>query len=222
MNSEQQIDIYLSLLSVSLGSISATQREEILREISAHIRDCSEESGVSTREILTRLGLPQNLAASYLDGAFIQQASRSFSPVLLLRATLRLGTKGAFGILVGVCGFVGYVMGGSLLLTAIAKCLFPVHTGLWLIGNQMVSSGTLFPIPQSPAREVLGWWYLPIALIAGSLTLVLTTYAIRKSLRVSQSWQTRLAATKHNLHNDNLAMIYLIAIALCHVGHTFS
>ena len=35
-------------------------------------------------------------------------------------------------------------------------------------------------------------WYIPLALIAGSLLLLLTNYLIRKSLRLSQSWQSKL------------------------------
>jgi len=55
-----------------------------------------------------------------------------------------------------------------------------------------VDSGVLFPPPASPAHEVLGMGYILVALILGSMTLLITTFAIRRSLRLSQRWQSLL------------------------------
>jgi hypothetical protein len=35
-------------------------------------------------------------------------------------------------------------------------------------------------------------WYILLTLTLGSLTLLLTTWAIRRSLRLSQRWQSKL------------------------------
>jgi uncharacterized membrane protein len=192
MNEEQQIDGYLSLLRANLGPITLAERDEILREIGAHIRDSTEESGASVSTVLARLGPPEELAAQYRDGLLVHQASRSLSPLLLLRATLRLSTKGVLGILVFFCGLFGYAMGGGLVLTALLKPILPVNTGLWLQDGHFVSSGVLFPPPASPAHEVLGLWYIPLVLTAGSLILLFTTFAVRTFLRASERWQSRL------------------------------
>jgi hypothetical protein len=182
--------------------MSLDEREEILREISAHIRDSVEQSGSSLQIVLERLGPADELASQYRDGLLIRRASRSISPVLLLRAALRLATKGVSGVVVFFAAVFGYAMGGGLVLSAFAKCIFPAHTGVWIRGGELVSSGTQLYIPQSGAQEVLGWWYLPIALVFGSLLILLTTFVIRKSLRLSQTVQDRLdfrrqAATTH-------------------------
>jgi hypothetical protein len=83
-------------------------------------------------------------------------------------------------------------MGGGLVLTGLIKPIFPANTGVWFNDNQLVSSGTLFPAPAPPAHEILGMWYIPIALMLGSLTLLLTTFLIRRSLRISQQLQSKL------------------------------
>jgi hypothetical protein len=83
-------------------------------------------------------------------------------------------------------------MGGGLVLTALLKPIFPANTGVWFNDEQLVSSGVLFPAPAPPAHEILGMWYIPLALTAGSLLLLLTTFAIRRSLRVSQRLQSLL------------------------------
>ena len=109
MTTEMQIEGYLTALRLHLGPLTIAEREEIVREIGAHVRDSAEESGASIESVLARLGPAEELAAQYRDGLLIRRASRSISPVLLLRASVRLATKGVFGVLVFFLGLFGYV-----------------------------------------------------------------------------------------------------------------
>ena len=121
MTAEMQLDSYLTALRAHLGPLTIAEREEIVREIAAHVRDSAEETGASVETVLARLGPAEELAAQYRDGFLIRQASRSISPVKLLRATLRLATKGVFGIVVFFLAIIGYSMGAGLVLTALVK-----------------------------------------------------------------------------------------------------
>ena len=56
MTTEIQIDSYLTALRLHLGPLTIAEREEIIREINAHIRDSAEETGVSVETVLARLG----------------------------------------------------------------------------------------------------------------------------------------------------------------------
>lgn len=192
MTSEIQIESYLTALRLHLGPLAIAEREEIVREIGAHIRDSAEESGASVDTVLARLGPADSIAAQYRDGLLIRQASRSHSPFVLLRGALRLATRGIFGVFVSLAAVFGYLMGGGLVLTAFLKPIFPANTGLWFNDEQFITSGTLFPAPPPPAHEILGMWYIPIALTIGSLTILLTSYLIRTSLGLSQRWQAKL------------------------------
>jgi uncharacterized membrane protein len=193
MTQDMRIEDYLTALRLHLGPLTIAEREEIVREIGTHIRDSAEERGASIESVLARLGIAEKLAAQYRDGLLIRQASRSNSPLVLLRGTLRLATNGAFGIFVFFVGMLGYAIGGGLVVTAFIKPVLPAHTGVWFDSNgHLLNSGVLFPLPGSSAHEVLGMWYLSIALIVGSLTLLLTSWTIRTALRVSQRWQARL------------------------------
>lgn len=191
MTTEMKIDNYLTALRLHLGPLTIAEREEIVREIAAHIRD-SVESGASVESVLARLGPAEELAAQYRDGLLIRQGSRSYSPLVLLRATLRLATKGVSGILVFFLAIFGYAIGGGLVLCGLLKPIFPENAGLWVSVEHTVNSGVLFPAPTPPAHEILGMWYMPIALTLGSLTLLLTTFLIRRSLRISQQLQSKL------------------------------
>jgi uncharacterized membrane protein len=208
MTNESAVDRYLAQLRAQLGPLTLTEREEILREIAAHIRDSAEESGGSAEMVLQRLGPPEKLAAEYRDGLLIRQASRSFSPVRLLRGALRLATKGFFGFVVFLCAVIGYAIGGGFILTAFLKIFLPGNTGLWIGGPRVVSSGTLFPAPGPPAHEVLGYWYIPIVLTIGALLLIATTWAVRLCLRTSRFCQAKLASSAGRL----VAPVLMLAI----------
>ena len=188
-----QIDSYLSSLRTYLGPMTLSERDEIIREISAHIRDSAEESGASLETVLARLGPADQLAAQYSDGLLISNASRSISPLKLMRGALKLATKGVSGVIVFFVGIFGYAMGGGMVLSGMLKPILPAHTGMWIQDGRLIAFGTQFFQVGLPAHEVLGMWYIPLMLTAGSLTLLATTLVIRTSLRISQRWQAKLS-----------------------------
>jgi uncharacterized membrane protein len=192
MTTELAIDNYLTSLRLHLGPLTIAEREEIVREIGAHIRDSAEESGTSVETVLARLGPATDLAAQYREGLLIRTASRSFSPLVLLRAALRLATKSIFGIFVFFCSVIGYSFGAGFVVVAFAKAIVPSHTGAWVQDGRLVSAGAFVYGMPPMAHEVLGMWAIPLGLIAGSLTLLLTTFLVRNSLRISQRVQARL------------------------------
>ncbi len=175
----QSIAAYLAALRAQLAPITLSEREEILREIAAHIRDAY-EAGTPIDIVLARLGPPAQLAAEYRDGQLIRAASRSLSPLTLLRATLRLATKGITGILVFFCALFGYFTGGLLVIAALVKPFAPSHVGYFVNATP------------GPPHDVLGWWIVPLSLTGGTLLLILTTLAIRAFLRLSQRVQRSL------------------------------
>jgi uncharacterized membrane protein len=186
------VEAYLKELRALLGPMRLSEREEIVREIEAHLRDALELPGATAQAELARLGPAAKLAAEYRDGMLIRRASQSFSPLLLVRASLRLATRGVSGVAVFFLAIFGYSLGGGLVVTALAKGIFPANTGLWIEDGRLVASGTIFPAPPLPAHEVLGWMYIALALTAGSLLMLMTSAAIRNLLRVSGQVQSRL------------------------------
>ena len=192
MTGHEQIDTYLNQLSRYLTKLSAADRDEILREISSHIQDSLTVPGATAETILARLGPPEQVAAGYRDRVLMKRASRSYSPVTVLRATLRLATKGVSGIIVCACAVFGYLIGGGFVMVGFLKPIFPKNTGLWL-GGPEPNSGLLFPAPAPPAHEVLGIYFIPLALFVGCLLILLTTLIIRFVLRTSRQWEVQLA-----------------------------
>jgi hypothetical protein len=191
MIAELEMQAYLTTLRTYLAPMTLGEREEIVLEIEAHIRDSAEQRDASVEEVLARLGPAEELAAQYRDGALIRRASRSFSPVMLLRGALRLATKSAAGVFVALAGMFGYTLGAAMVLSGMLKPIFPRHTGVWFREGHFLASGTQLYPPGPPAHEVLGDWYILVMVVLGSLTLLATMTMIRAALRWSKAAQMR-------------------------------
>jgi len=185
---------YLADLRSRLAPITLAEREEILREIAAHIHDSIEFNGLPAAIVIARLGPPQQLAADYRDGALVREARYSISPMLLLRATLRIASKGFAGMVVFFCGLVGYLTGLSFLVAALLKPFFPGQTGVFVVHHHLYRIGVTTTAPPMPVHEVAGYMFIPVSLAVGCVAMIATTMAIRRFLRLWSQWQHKLAS----------------------------
>lgn len=184
MTDQQRIEQYLYAFRSALRTIPEPQQDEIVREITAHIRDAEAEPGATVSAVLARLGPPKALARQYSEGALLQTARRSLSPWLLLRAALRLASKGVLGILVFCSAVAGYLTGAGMILSALAKPFFPAAIGMWRPTPYSLAAGMVATTVQ-PTHEVLGWWYIPLAIGIGVVLILLTTLIVRGCLWIS-------------------------------------
>ena len=76
MITDKQMENYIATLRLQLAPLTLGEREEIVMEIAAHVRDSAEQSGASVESVLARLGPAKELAAQYRDGLLIRRASR--------------------------------------------------------------------------------------------------------------------------------------------------
>src|SRR6185503_2746085 len=87
-----------------------------------------------------------------------------------------------WGLVLFVLGIVGYATGGSLMLSALAKIITPDRIGAW-VGGGHFSIGT---VSDPGARDVLGWWLVPLGLAVGALIVFATTRLLRWTLRFAR------------------------------------
>ena len=139
---EEQVEIYLAKLRKELAGLSPDDVEDVLRELRGHIAEraaaIDSESRPSVEQILSRLGSPKEIGSLYRADALLAHARASFSPALIMRATIRWATKTVVGFLVFLAGLLGYALGASLIVCAILKPLFPTYIGLWINPHGMV------------------------------------------------------------------------------------
>jgi uncharacterized membrane protein len=180
---QQTIEAYLAKLRGRLRGMNEHEVHEIIRELRAHIADKTAVRGEATAftvdSTLDALGSPEALANQYLTVALLSRAEINRSPVRILQGLSRWASLSITGLLVMAASIVGYVLGGALMLSALLKLIHPHTAGLWAFptstGDLELSLRMGFGGPPIGARDVLGWWILPVGLLTGCGLVALTT-----------------------------------------------
>lgn len=183
---QRKIDGYLMELRRCLGELPPEEVADILQEIRGHILERAEASGELTEErlvvILKALGRPEEIAPLYQANSLMARARSSLSPALVLRGALRWAMLSVRGFVLFLTGLFGYCLAVGLLIGAVGKIIAPHDVGAWL-GQGSFSIGTT---SDPAARDVLGWWLVPVGLSLGALLLVGTTRLLRWTLRFAR------------------------------------
>jgi len=191
MSVQDPLGDFSGRLRAALAKLTLSEREDILDEIRAHVRDRVFRSGISVSEALARLGTPEELAHDYVAGALVSRASHGFSPWLVLRASWAWAMTGAHGFAAFCVAVLGYTLGFGLILCGILKPLFPNHVGLW-IGPGVFNFG-FYPdhAGLQGVREILGPWFTQVSITLGALVWIATTVGTRTILPRLKHWSAR-------------------------------
>jgi hypothetical protein len=181
--SGNRIETYLGRLSAALAGVVPAQKDEIVREIRAHILDsvsgATDPDGAVDR-VLRLLGAPEELANRYATESLLTRAGSSFSPWLLLRTSWRWAKLGITGTIAFFLAFIGYGTALALTVAIFLKPFMPSRIGMWL-GPRSFSVG----VPNNPAEvhELLGQWFVPVIAVCAFVIAVGTTHALRWLIR---------------------------------------
>jgi hypothetical protein len=128
---------------------------------------------------LESLGRPEELAREYVTDELLARAEVSRSPLRILDSLFRWASLSVAGFFVLLGSITGYFLGVVFLLVAALKPFHPETAGLWASrdasGHLALSVHLGFGYAPVGGREVLGWWIVPIGLLAGYLLVILTT-----------------------------------------------
>jgi len=180
---QQRIDVYLAGLRARLRGVNDHEAREFVEEIRSHLLDKVAPEGqvspASVEEALAALGSPDELARQYLTEAVLVRVQASRSPLRILENLFRWARLSVAGFFVLLAAIVGYFLGGALVVCALLKPFHPQSAGLWAFhdatGDVEYSLRMGFSTPPAGGHELLGWWMVPIGLVAGGLLLMLTT-----------------------------------------------
>jgi hypothetical protein len=184
-DAQQKVEAYLGRLRqlLLLRGMNAEDAREIIEELRSHLMDKVAASGEATDAgvdaALAALGSPEELAKEYMTQNLLARAEASRSPVRILESLFRWASLSAAGFFVLVGSMTGYFLGTVFLLVAALKPFHPQTAGLWLLrdstGDPEISIRLGFGTVPAEGRDVLGWWIVPIGLLAGCAVLMLTT-----------------------------------------------
>jgi len=165
---EPKTESYLAQVRVALRGLPEREIADILRELRSHVDELMEKEGSGVEAALKSLGDPLDLARTYRSENQMVRAECSGSPLVILQG-LRHASRGTLGRVTATALYVlGYFGMGTLWAAALEKLLAPSRGGLWCTPGDFWSITLVVGgDPPAGARELLGWWVVPIALLAG-------------------------------------------------------
>jgi hypothetical protein len=184
-DAQQKIEAYLGRLRHNLRDMNPVEAGEIVEELRSHVLDKAAPAGQVTAAgvdaALAMLGTPEELATQYATDALLMRAEISRSPIRILASLFRWASLSLAGFLVLIASIVGYFLGGAFMWCGVLKIIHPQTAGLWLLhhgGDTWEISVRLgFATVPPDARDVLGWWVVPLGLVVGCALIMLTTYS---------------------------------------------
>jgi uncharacterized membrane protein len=179
---DTRIETYLSRLATALAAMAPPERDEIVREIRAHILDSvsgTTNSVGAVERVLRLLGAPKELADRYTTERLLTRAGHSFSPWLLLRTSWRWAKLGITGTITFFVALIGYGTALALTVALLAKPFMPSRMGMWLGPGGLNIGASDHP----GMHELLGQWFVPVIAVAAFAIAVGTTQALRWLIR---------------------------------------
>lgn len=188
------IKSYFDRLESCIADLPEAQRQDFVKELRAHVTERLEQMATPTdencRAVLGALGTPDEIARQLRMEMILKRSSWRISPVAILRTCARWTVAGVQGYVVFLAAAVGYLFAATFCLTALLKPIFPHNVGLF-VSNHSIEL-TRFPVPPH-GHEILGSYYIPLALLIGYLSAVATNALIRYVIHRGRSLRQRLA-----------------------------
>lgn len=166
MSDHDLIHNYFKSLTKYLARLEKTDAEEVIREIESHIYDAmelqeqeGEQSGAQS--ILDGFGEPRDLANRY-----VEHVLKGTPPPSGFRA-IQSVKKGVTKSLYYSMGFFGFGIAFGLIILGLAKLFMPDMVGVWSAAEGNSVTITLSEHTYENSKELLGYWFIPIAITLG-------------------------------------------------------
>ena len=200
---DREIESYLKSLKASLRGLPAEQVEDIVREIRSHLVESAGSDRERLAEAFVRLGDPVTLGSAYRMDDLALRAQTSRSPLLLLRLVMHWATRSLEGLGALVVGFLGYGTALIALGCALFKPFMPERVGLWVQrvppDDWSFQLGRVAAAP-TDAREVLGWYIVPLGLLIGAIAFTATSrYLLAKVRRFRRARSPSVLAPREHV-----------------------
>ncbi|HEX7681233.1 MAG TPA: hypothetical protein VF713_24055 [Thermoanaerobaculia bacterium] len=184
-DAQQKTEAYLGHLRRRLRGLRDEHAGEIVEELRGHIADKAAAGGGTAAAVsaaLAALGSPEELASQYVTYELMARAEVSRSPLRILESLFRWASLSIAGFLALMGTLAGYGLGGVLLLCAALKPFHPRSAGLWSLPSSSdidISLRLGFGSAPAGGHDLLGWWIVPVGIVAGcGLVTVTTRFAI--------------------------------------------
>ncbi|RXG18296.1 putative membrane protein [Leeuwenhoekiella aestuarii] len=168
---------YIKRIRHVLKNLLPADSEEILMEFNSHIYESIESRGDASElksllDATDKLGDPELVLKPLVADKMLDKATRSFNPLDVLKALMLNITNGISYIIFAIL----YLFLGAFIFMILAK-LANEEVGLYFKNDQFVALG--FVKNTSNYQEVLGYWFIPLMLLAAFLFYIAITLLLR-------------------------------------------
>jgi uncharacterized membrane protein len=175
----KEAEEFLRQLRQGLASLPQAERQEIVEEIRSHLRDRQ----AAGEPLLAGFEDAQTYASRFVSETALRGALAGGSSLDLGKALLTGARTGLVMLLAVVPLTVVQLIGAGLIISGALKPFMPSQVGLFLDGaGRFVALGA-HAGELTGAREVLGFWAMPLFLGAGILLLFAGNRALRALAR---------------------------------------
>ena len=129
------------------------------------------------RAAIVRLGRPGDYLRPLLADELIDRGTRSYHPAPIARGLYHSFRAGSSRAIIASSFGIGYLLLALFTAMALLKPVWGDHVGLFRHPNGTVSFGIV--AATAGARELLGWWVIPIAVLVAAIVYVVLTKALR-------------------------------------------
>ncbi|MGH6613523.1 hypothetical protein [Sphingomonas sp.] len=165
-----------------LLSRAGADAAELRSDLAAHVADsmAAAPGGSELDRLdaaLSRLGRPIDYLRPLLADELIERGTRTYSPIMIGRGLFHAIMAGSRRTVIALAFGIGYLLLAIFAAMAALKPLWGEHVGLFRHADGTIGAGIVATVPN--ARELLGWWSIPITLVLVALLYVAMTRGLR-------------------------------------------
>lgn len=189
--SQRIYDNYIKRINRTVGTLSKTDREDVLKEFNSHIyeginRIEKKAEADALLDVLDRLGPPEETLKPLIAGKKLEQATKTFNPVHILQALTLNITNGFIYIIFAILYVL--LLGGIILIYV--KIANPEEVGLYFSEGKFLALGEFRIGTENNVEEVLGKWFIPVIFTSMILIYVILTFFLGLKRRINKKlWQ---------------------------------
>jgi uncharacterized membrane protein len=175
-------DNYFNRIDKMIRSLDRTQKEETKLEIQDHLLESfqnekEDKEAVKLLNAIEKMGEPEEYLKPMVADKLLTKASNTMSPLIILKGLYYYLYGGIKRFIVSLSFIMGYILALCFLVIAILKFFIPNSTGLFLYPDGDLKFG--LDINAAAAKEILGYWIVPIGIGLSSLTYFILTRFLR-------------------------------------------
>lgn len=180
--SKRIYESYMERIGKAVKPLPINDQNDVLLEFNSHIYEGLQRQKNKTEidgllDILDKLGIPEEVLKPLVADKKMEQATKTFNPLHIIRA-LALNITNGFSYLIF---FMLYLLLFGFVYLIFAKIVSPDEVGLFIENGSFLVLGKTnqVNISGSGITEVLGNWFIPIMMLCIIVFYVIITFLLK-------------------------------------------